>query len=75
MMQAVPGVPVGIFELVQRLCQSFQLVVQIVIEGSYNSARQTAIISCNTNQKPHLTTLGGNHENRPVNRSSNLVSA
>ena len=61
------GVPVGIFELVQRLRQSFQLAVQFVIEGSHNSARQTAIISYDINQKPHFTIPGGNHRNRPTN--------
>lgn len=38
MFQTLSGVPVGVFELVQRLRQSFQFAVQVVVEGSHDSA-------------------------------------
>lgn len=39
MIQALSGVPMGVLELMQGVGQSFQLGVQVVIEGSHNSAR------------------------------------
>ena len=55
------GAPVCILELVQGLGESFQLAVQAVIEGCHHSAREAAVISCNTQQQ---TTWWQTHRSR-----------